>query len=48
MRLVATILLAYAVPQTMANIRVIGGPKWIDEERYDITAKVDGPGRRSR
>ena len=33
---------AYAVPQAMAAIRIVGGPKWIDEERYDVTAKVDG------
>jgi uncharacterized protein (TIGR03435 family) len=33
---------AYAMPQAMAGIRIVGGPKWIDEEQYDVTAKVDG------
>jgi uncharacterized protein (TIGR03435 family) len=30
---------AYNVPET----QVLGGPKWIDEERYDIEAKAAGP-----
>lgn len=33
---------AYGLPQTSAGFRVLGGPKWIDEDRFDITAKVDG------
>src|SRR5215471_7635634 len=33
---------AFAVPQQMAAIRIVGGPQWIDEDRYDVTAKVDG------
>ena len=33
---------AFGVPQIMAGIRIIGGPKWIDEDRYDITATVRG------
>src|SRR5215471_1313176 len=33
---------AFGVPQQMAGIRIIGGPQWIDEDRYDVTAKVDG------
>jgi uncharacterized protein (TIGR03435 family) len=30
---------AYNVPET----QVLGGPKWIDDERYDIDAKSAGP-----
>jgi uncharacterized protein (TIGR03435 family) len=30
---------AYNVPET----QVLGGPKWIDDERYDIDAKAAGP-----
>ena len=33
---------AFGVPQVMAGIRILGGPKWIDEDRYDITASVSG------
>jgi uncharacterized protein (TIGR03435 family) len=30
---------AYDVPEA----RILGGPKWIDDERYDIDAKAAGP-----
>jgi uncharacterized protein (TIGR03435 family) len=30
---------AYNVPETL----VVGGPKWVDDERYDIEAKAAGP-----
>ena len=33
---------AFGVPQQMASIRIVGGPKWVDDERYDVTARVDG------
>jgi uncharacterized protein (TIGR03435 family) len=33
---------AYGLPQVTAAIRIVGGPKWIDEDRFDVTAKVDG------
>lgn len=33
---------AFGVPQQSAGFRIAGGPKWIDEDRFDITAKVDG------
>src|SRR5215467_697808 len=33
---------AFGVPQVMAGIRIVGGPKWIDEDRYDVTASVGG------
>jgi len=30
---------AYGIPEA----RIVGGPKWVDEERYDIDAKAPGP-----
>jgi uncharacterized protein (TIGR03435 family) len=30
---------AYDIPEA----RIFGGPKWVDEERYDIDAKAPGP-----
>jgi uncharacterized protein (TIGR03435 family) len=32
---------AYDVPETL----IVGGPKWIEEERYDIEARAPGPSR---
>jgi uncharacterized protein (TIGR03435 family) len=33
---------AYGLPQVTASFRIVGGPKWIDDDRFDISAKVDG------
>jgi uncharacterized protein (TIGR03435 family) len=33
---------AYGLPQATAGFRIVGGPKWMDEDRFDINAKVDG------
>jgi len=33
---------AYGIPQVTAGFRIVGGPRWIDEDRFDITANVDG------
>jgi bla regulator protein blaR1 len=33
---------AYGIPQVTAGFRVVGGPKWIDEDRFDIVATVGG------
>jgi bla regulator protein blaR1 len=33
---------AYGIPQVTAAFRIVGGPKWIDEDRFDVTATVDG------
>jgi uncharacterized protein (TIGR03435 family) len=33
---------AYGLPQAQASFRVIGGPAWIDDDRFDITASVAG------
>jgi uncharacterized protein (TIGR03435 family) len=33
---------AYGLPQVAANIRIVGGPNWIDSDRFDIVAKTDG------
>src|ERR1041385_5942442 len=36
---------AYGLPQAAAGFRIVGGPKWMDEDRFDINAKVDGTWR---
>ena len=34
---------AYGVPWTPGrNERVVGGPHWIDNNRYDVDARIDG------
>jgi uncharacterized protein (TIGR03435 family) len=33
---------AYGLPQMAAGIRIVGGPSWIDADRFDIVAKADG------
>jgi uncharacterized protein (TIGR03435 family) len=33
---------AFGIPQQSASFRIIGGPKWIDEDHFDITATVNG------
>ena len=38
----ALISFAFGIPQDAAGFRIVGGPKWMDEERFDINAKVDG------
>jgi uncharacterized protein (TIGR03435 family) len=33
---------AYGLPQVQAGFRIVGAPKWIDEDRFDITASTTG------
>ena len=33
---------AYGLPQATAGIRIVGGPSWIDSDRFDVVAKTDG------
>jgi uncharacterized protein (TIGR03435 family) len=33
---------AYSVPQDSLSFRIVGGPKWIEEDRFDINANVTG------
>jgi uncharacterized protein (TIGR03435 family) len=33
---------AFGLPQMTANIRIVGGPKWIDSDRFDVVAKANG------
>jgi uncharacterized protein (TIGR03435 family) len=35
--------LAYGYPDTLTNAQVVGGPSWIDTDRFDINATFDGP-----
>jgi len=37
------IAFAYGVSQDSASFRIVGGPKWIDEDRFNIVATVTGP-----
>jgi uncharacterized protein (TIGR03435 family) len=30
------------LPQATAGIRIVGGPGWIDSDRFDVVAKTDG------
>jgi len=33
---------AYGLPQATAGIRIVGGPGWIDSDRFDVVAKAGG------
>lgn len=34
--------MAYGIPQLVATVAIVGGPDWIDRQRFDIDAKTDG------
>jgi uncharacterized protein (TIGR03435 family) len=33
---------AYGNPQPLMNLQIIGGPRWIDSDRFDVVAKAEG------
>jgi len=33
---------AYGTPQALADFQMVGGPKWLDTDRFDIVAKAPG------
>lgn len=35
--------LAYGYPDTLINAQLVGGPSWIDTDRFEINATYDGP-----
>jgi uncharacterized protein (TIGR03435 family) len=35
--------LAYGYPDTLINAQVVGGPSWIDNDRFEINATFEGP-----
>src|SRR5690242_3883934 len=34
--------LAYGDPRPLADFQIIGGPKWMASERFDVVAKAEG------
>jgi len=38
----ALISFAFGIPQDAASFGIVGGPQWMDDDRYDINAKADG------
>jgi uncharacterized protein (TIGR03435 family) len=37
------IAFAYGVSQDSVSFRIVGGPKWIDDDRFNVVATVTGP-----
>src|SRR5262245_8658679 len=38
----ALVAFAFSIPQDAAGFRFVGGPKWFDDQHFDINAKVSG------
>ncbi|HET9832913.1 MAG TPA: TIGR03435 family protein, partial [Vicinamibacterales bacterium] len=36
------IAFAYGISQDSTAVRIVGVPRWVDDERYDVNAKVGG------
>lgn len=39
----ALVQLAYGYPETLRDVQVVGGPSWVNTDRFEINATFEGP-----